>query len=427
MPVSPHRKNKVSLSDFNYDREIETRLFFANLSTVELPLLREIVDDSLKISLTEFSKRMKISLKGLQPFLKKLETVKFLKQEGDFLIVDKEQRKSFESFLVKFDEDFEPGMEYLKSLLAKIPIPVQTQWYHLPRTADNIFQALVESLFSTPKVYTQYIEQLEYENPLLGIIVKELYATPDLTLSVSKLMQEHQLTPEEFHAIALLLEYNLVCCVVYRPKGEGWVEQITPFAEWKTYLTFLQDTTLKPLTGKIKRFHNDDFGFIIDLSAFLKELLKSPVGAKSDDPYHQEIIDRALFHHLVKEVDGKVIARESATAWLQKTLEERALSMSRHPTAVEKGLLRVIRTGWVYVEDFLKGFTGVLSGKEKITLRNKGKKWGYFHPEYSEEEWDLIRTTLCKRLFEAGFIAMGELQGKPCFCVTPFGRKFLEE
>lgn len=432
MPVLPHRKNKVSLADFNYLREIETRLFFARLSVKEIAILREIVDDSLKIDLPEFAKRTKTPLKTLQLFLKKLEGVKFLKIDGNFLIIDKEQRKISESFLIKFDEDFEPGMEYLKGLLSKIPPITQTQWYHLPRNADNIFQTLIDNIFLTPKIYKQYVEQLEYDHPLLKTLVKDLYASPDLSLTAAKVIQKHKLTEEQFHELVLLMEYNLVGCLSYQPnqKGstdEGWDEVITPFAEWRTFQHFLKKTAPKPVTGKVKRFHVEDFAFVLDLSQLLEKIIKTPAAPKSTDPYTQEMLDRLLFIHLVKEENGKLIAKESAHKWLKKSIEDRALSMSRHPTAVEKGLHRVLQIGWVYVDDFLEGFFGVLGSKEKLSLKNRGKKWGYFLPEYTDEEKVVIRQTLTERLFEAGFVALGEHQGKQCFCVTNFGRKFLEE
>jgi|GEM_PF-3150523 len=427
MPVLPHRKNKVSLSDFNYLKEIETRLFFARLSAKEIAILRELADDSLKIDLPEFAKRTKTAPKTLQTFLKKLEGVKFLKIEGDSLIIDKEQRKISESFLVKFDEDFEPGMEYLKGLLSKIPPIIQTQWYHLPRNADNIFQNLIDNTFLTPKIYAQYIDQLEYDHPLLKTIVKDLYASPDLSLSAIKVMQKHKLTEEQFHELVLLLEYNLVACLSYQPNEEGWDEMITPFAEWRTFQHFLKKTAPKPITGKVKKFREEDFAFVLDLSQLLEKVIKAPAASKSADPYTQEMLDRLLFLHLVKEEGGKLIAKESAHNWLKKSIGDRALSMSRHPTAVEKGLHRVLRSGWVYVDDFLNGFFGVLGSKEKLSLKNRGKKWGYFLPEYTDEEKAVIRKTLTERLFEAGFVALGEHQGKQCFCVTNFGRKFLEE
>lgn len=427
MPVLPHRKNKVSLSDFNYLREIELRLFFSGLSNKEVPILQEIVDDSLKMSLLEFSKRVNISAKTLQPLLKKLEECKFLKIEGDHLIVDKEQRKAFETFLIKFEEDFEPGMEYLRSLLNRIPTNIQANWYHLPRNCDDVFQTLVETTLSTPKSYKQYIDQLEYDHPHVGAIIKELYSSPELLLPATKVMKKYRLDLQAFHEAVLLMEYNLVGCLAYIPTVEGWEEVITPFAEFKNYQNFLQSTTSKPISGKVKRFHVEDFGFVLDMSTKLEALMHTPAPAKGDSPYSEQIIERLIFHHLAKEEAGKLKLRESATSWLAKSIEERALSLSRHPTAVEKGLNRLILSGWTYVDDFMRGFTGVLTGKEKIALRNKGKKWGYFRPEYNEEEQALIRTTLTKRLFEAGFIALGEHQGKECFIVTTFGRKYLEE
>lgn len=43
-------------------------------------------------------------------------------------------------------------------------------------------------------------------------------------------------------------------------------------------------------------------------------------------------------------------------------------------------------------------------------------------PAYTEEEKEILKSTIFDWLFEIGVTAVGTYEGEDCFCVTPFGQ-----
>lgn len=443
-----HRKNKIVLTDYNYQRDILSRLLIANLTTVEVEILVEILNNSLTISLKQFAEHLNISLEELKLFIDKLNPSKLVKVVKDVAFIDKEVRKYYESLLIKFDEQFEPGMEFLQSLLQKVPIQALTNWYSLPRTSDDIFQTILEKCLATPKIYERYLQEIQFDDPKLNQIIKYLFASPDFTVTAKELMQTCNLTHEKFEEYMLLLEYNFICCLGYRKIDAYWEEIVTPFFEWHEYLRFKRDTAPKKISdvSNVIRSHPKDFGFVQDMAKILNLLQNKPFPVEACDggyilkpkeanklfpnfpiTYVKQLIDKLLINHLVEIDKERMYPLEISVEWLQKSDQEKALTMSRHPIQVERDLRRVINHGWVYVEEFLKGFTATFGLKEMASLKNKGKKWKYVLPVYTAQELEMIEMTLCERLFEAGVVATGTHLGKSCICITSFGKALLEE
>jgi len=433
MSFLPIKKNKINLSDFNYRREIEIRLLMARLTSFELEVLNEILNNSLIIPLNQLVEILETPKSKLLKTIQKFIDAKLIKQEKETLYVDKELRKQFESHMIKFDPEFEPGMEYIQALLNKVPIHHLPQWYALPRTSDNIFQSIIERFLATPKMYEKYLQELQFDEELLPQISKAVFDSPDFYVTGRMVMENHDLSHSQFEEIALLLEYNLVCCLTYREINGQWEETLTPFHEWRQYLCFMRDAKPKPIPTKtIVPKDEREFGFIQDMSLLLKAASKKPVSPSSiltslqaDDL--EKIIQKIEFHHLGEMKNNKLSSTQRTLAWLDKSLQEKALTFSRHPTKVEKELKQVMHTGWIYVDDFIRFFTGNINGKEPIQLQQKGKRWKYALPSYTKDEEILIATTLCERLFEAGFVDVGTHAGKICVRVTPFGRMSLED
>jgi DNA-binding Lrp family transcriptional regulator len=443
-----NRKNKVVLTDYNYQRDIDSRLLIANLTAFEIEILREILNNSLTISLKQFAEHLNISLPELMLFIDKLKPSKLIKVVKENALIDKEVRKYYESHLIKFDEQFEPGMEFLQSLLIKVPLLASTAWYSLPRTSDDIFQSILEKFLASPKTYERYLQEIQFEDPKLNQIVKKIFSSFDYTVTAKELMNTCHLSHEKFEECMLVLEYNFVGCLQYRKVDGCWEEIVAPFFEWHELLRFKRDTTPKKILDvtNIQRSHSEDFGFVQDMSKILNALQIKPLAIepfegsytlkpkeaaklfpRSPTIYLKNLMDKLLINHMVEIDKERAYALEISLEWLQKSDQEKALTMSRHPIQVEKDLKRVLNLGWIYVEDFLKGFTGAFGLKETGSLKNKGKKWKYVLPSYTPQELEMIQTTLCERLFEAGVVAVGSLLEKPCICVTPFGKALLED
>lgn len=457
MPSAAIRKNKVNLADYPYRRDIENRLFMADLSEFEVNLLKEIVHHSVKISVEQLAEQLEVEVSELITTLDKLNVTKLYKRQQLTLIVDKEMRKYYESQLEKFDEDFKPNMEFLQDLLNKIPIHVLPLWYAIPRSSDNIFASIVEKYFLTPKTYRNYLDELQFDDPLIPKIIRDLYQAPDFILDSSSIIEKYKLTREKFEEYLLLLEYHFICCLSYRKRDNQWHEVITPFAEWLEYLQAEAKTKPKALSHpkEVKPVCSSlEFGFIKDMQAILKTCSRKQLTEKelpsifNKDPRSQEHIDHLLAKLLqlefIKVVKSTIQVQDKGALWLNKSSSEQVMSLAHNPLnrlqaipsasplynprnirQVEKGLRRLAEGEWIDLETFLKGFISPLTHHEPVTLVNKGKRWRYALPLYKAEDYLFIQTVITERLFELGIVALGHYQGRLCFCLTAFGRTSL--
>ena len=256
-------------------------------------------------------------------------------------------------------------MEFLQSLLSKVPIHVLPMWYAISRTSDSIIGSIIEKYLGTPKIYEKYLQEINFDDPILKKISKDVFSAPNFTIEASQLRKKHRLSHENFEKYMLLLEYHLVCCLSYQPVKGGWQEVVTPFHEWKEYLCFLRDTEPEPIK-EIDKIETLDF-----------------------------------------DKDSIPIS--------ERDLRE-----------IKRSLKRVSHLGWIYLEDFLRGFTAAICETEPVALKSKGKRWKYAIPTYSQDEINLVQNILFGRLHSAGIVEIGTHRKKPCFCVTSYGRLSIE-
>jgi DNA-binding CsgD family transcriptional regulator len=368
MTVFTNRKNKVVLSDYNYRRDIENRILMAELTVLEVEVLREIVDGSLKTTLDSLSIDLNIDKKELTSILKKLSPSKLFRLDNEALIIDKEMRKYYESQIIKFDDDFEPGMEFIQGLLSKVPIHILPQWYSITRIMDNIFFSITQKYLLTPKIYENYLQDLQFDEPYINKILQDVHKAPDFKVSSRELMQKYSLSREEFEECMLYLEYNFCCCLSYNRVGNTWEEVVTPFHEWREYLKHLHKNTPEPIKD-------------------VKSI--QPVSAKYDQP---------------------------------KNFKE--IYFDRDVLEVEKSIKRLGK-GWFLIEDFQKGFSGAIGNNEAVILKNKGKRWKYHFPEYNDMDLAFIEWIIHDHFTKHGHVEVGFYKNKPCFSVTEYGRTHL--
>jgi DNA-binding Lrp family transcriptional regulator len=451
------RKHKINLSDYNYQRDIENRLLMSQFSLLDLEILEEILFSSLNIPIRKLAKNVGVSESEALPTLEKLSRGGLLRIQGDTAIVDKEMRKYFEAQMQKFDEEFTPGMEFLQGLLRKVPIHVLPTWYAIPRTSNNIFDSLVEKYLLTPQIFQRYLIEIPFPSPTLAGIVRDVHQAPDFKVPAAVLMSKYSLTKEQFEEHLLYLEFHFVCCLGYSKVKDSWEEVVTPFHEWREYLRFLRDTTPQPISDaqRIQRTRPHDFSFILDMAALLALAKKQPIPLTSlqalPDKTVQTLFGNAAYAHqvlaklrqlkLADVIDGRLYALETANDWLEMRLEDRALFLYRHPLnrllapgipahlchdrnirESEKSVQRVLQMGWVYTDAFLNSALVPLSDGSAVVLKRMGKTWRYAPPEYTDEEKALIKAVICEWLFEIGAVSTGSLDGRECFCVTPFGQ-----
>jgi DNA-binding Lrp family transcriptional regulator len=472
MELNTLRKNKISLEDYDFKQDIENRLLMGQFTSTDLEILEEILYSSIKIPVRKLAKCVGLSESEVFPILDKISKTGLFAFEDDSIVVDKEMRKYFEGQVHKFDPDFKPGMEFLQSLLRKVPIHVLPVWYSIPRTSNNIFDSLVEKYLLTPQIFHRYLMELNFSNPILTSIVQDVYSAPDFKVNGKVLMAKHGISHQQFEEYLLLLEFHFACFLGYEKIDDEWQEIVTPFFEWREYAMFLNATEVSPITSvnKIIRHRPHDFSYIQDLSHILSMTKKQPLtlsldknkrympskatlsalaakfeGFDEDSPAFLSYVDRLITKmrqlKLADIVESRLYALESANDYLDMRPDNRAHFLHRHPLnrlaskdipadlvtdrhmrEAEKSIIRVLNSGWVYFDDFIRGVIAPLGEESTVMLRRQGKTWKYHLPTYTEEELALIKATVLDWLFELGVTAVGVHNGKECFCVTPFGQ-----
>lgn len=447
-------------------------MLMAQFSVRDLEILEEILYSSLTIPLSKLAKNTNATEEELSPILERLSHAGLLTVQKEVLFVDKEMRKYYESQVMKFDEDFLPGMEFLQGLLRKVPIHILPLWYSISRTSDNIFDSIVEKYLQTPLIFQRYLMELSSGEQEFSAIMRDVYEAPDFKVYSSDLIQKYNLSRQQFEECMLHLEFNFVCCLAYEKEDDHWVEIVTPFREWRDYLCFLRDTTPQPIKElfEIQRKRPQDFAFIQDMSAILHLAKKQSLCLKKESSgkwmpdekalaaiaskcegleegsttflsYVEQLLAKLLLLKLADVSEGTLRPLDAANEWLDQRIENRALYVYRHPLnrlslegvspslcnektirEAERSVHRALYSGWVYFDEFLKGVIVPLNEESVVTLKRSGRSWKYALPEYSEEEKILIKETIFRWLFEVGIVAIGTHEGRDCFCVTAFGR-----
>lgn len=460
MLVNPLRKNKINLEDYSYGKDIECRKLMADLSVFEVNILTEIIHGSLKSSVKQLAEYVESTEEEIYPALEKLQKLNLFKLEGKQILVDKEMRKYYEPQIPKFDDDFRADMEFIKGLLSKVPIHVLPTWYSIPRTSDDIFGSIVEKYLLTPKIYQRYLDEISFDEPILNSIMNDVYSQPDYKIRANEIIEKYDLTREQFEEYMLHLEFNLICCLSYNESNEHWEEVITPFYEWREFLRSRQRTMPKPIENslEISRTHTHDFGFVMDMSAIIKETLNAPVSVEQDalpkdiaeqilsriitTEYSKLLVKMLVKLKLVEVADGQMTPRSIAQAWLDKHLQEQAIAVYRYGahqgTAIPGGyidrdlreiencLKRLLSKGWIYFDDFINACCAPIGDNHPVMLIQKGRRWKYQMPTYTEDDIQTIHQYLFQTLFSAGLIATGNHNGKECFSITPFGRMTMD-
>lgn len=456
MYTSQSRKNKIELSDYDFERDLSSRLILSRLSVFEIDVLKEIIFNSLSFPLQELSETLESPIDQILSALERLEPTGLFTLSDQTVSVNKDQRKYFEVQIERFDEDFQPDTGFFQSLLSLVPIQLLPTWYAIPKTTDDIVHSIIDKCHRTTKVFERYLAELQFEDDQVEAIVNEVYQSPELLVEVPTLLQKHDITRERLEEILIYLEFCKVCSLNYRDLGDGtWKQEVTPFYEWREYLLFLKNTECKDsiASEKIKSFFDHDFGFIEHLDRTLQSLAETPIpepeikqhcsGSYSEDEMHDRIFDRICNVNLTKTDNGTLYHTENASIWLEKPIQEKAMALyfstihkyrkrtegqlfnDRDIREVERGLQRILHSGWVPLEHFISGLTASLGDVHEIQLQKKGRYWCYAIPEYDENQMEFIRHVIFHHLLESGMVAIGEHAGTTYISVTTFGQMAL--
>lgn len=438
LELSPARKNKVNLADYNCQQDIENRILMSDFSTLDVEVLEEILFSPLKISLKKLTRTLGCDEKELLNSLKKISSTGLVTLQDDVISVDKEKRKYFEFQIHRFDPNFQPDMEFVQGILRKVPIHLLPTWYSIPRTSNNIFESIVEKFLLTPSIYQRYLGELNFGDPVVNAIMNDVFNSPDFKVSSSDLISKYNLKRRDFEEILLILEFNFVCCLCYQKEDDHWLEYVVPFHEWHEYLRFVRATETPRIHSKseIKQNQESDFHFIEAMSELLLKAKKKPIAVEKS-----RHVDKLCLVKLAEYTNGKLRTLEAGDAWLDLSLENRALHLYRHPQnrilslpvgeryvrEAEKSIKRVLNGEWVFFDDFLKGVLVPLNEHSVVSLKRAGKHWKYVLPVYGEEEKMILKATLFEWLDEMGMVLTGTCDGRDCFAVTHFGRFFFDD
>lgn len=438
LELSPARKNKINLADYNWQQDVENRILMSDFSALDVEALEEILFSPLKISSRKLLRSLSCEEAELNASLKKFASAGLLTLQDDTITVDKEKRKYFEFQIARFEEGFKPNVDFMQGLLKKIPINLLPLWYATPRTSNNIFESIIEKYLLTPHLFQRYLSELNLGDPLLLGIIKDLFAAPELKLSTSDLIAKYNLKRENFEEAMILLELNFVCCVTYEKQDDHWLEFVAPFHEWHEYLQFVR-TTITPTIAAgepVEKHKASPFAFLDEMSAIALQARKKPLTVA-----HSSHIEKLCLTKLAEYTDGKLTLLDTGSDWLDLSLENRALYLYRNPhnrilslpvgeryiREAEKAVKRILHGEWVYFEDFLKGVLVPLNEHSVIQLKRVGKEWKYVLPVYGDHEVALLKAVMFEWLYEMGMTTTGTCRGRECFALTHFGRFFFED
>lgn len=429
LELSAHRKIRLNLSDYEWEKDAELRSLFSDLHQDESDVIEEIFYSPLKTSFRKLSRSLELCESRLEEILNKLEKGLLLQKDGDQLIIDKEMRRRYELQMERLRPGFRPDIDFMQEILRKVPIHVLPSWYAISRTSDNIFQSILDKYLLSPQTFQRYLLDIAYPETWIADLIKTLFSHPDLKISSSDCIARYNLTRKSFDAASLFLEFSFVACLTYEKEGDHWVEFLSPFHEWKEYLSFLRATEAPCLNeDTVEDIEGDDFAYVRALSLSLEE--KKPL------PAYRE---KALTLRFLTE-EGALT--EEGKQWLSSSLEKRALALYKHPLnapilspsmgeralrEAEKTARRMLHGKWVLFEDFFQGALPVFREEHTMPLKRGKTSWSYERPVYTEEEKQALFKTIFFWLKEIGMVATGTFQNQPCFRLTEFGCFFFEE
>ncbi|NGX38361.1 MAG: hypothetical protein K1000chlam2_01534 [Chlamydiae bacterium] len=457
--VATFRKNKIELKEYDYSKDIQNRVLMSQFSLLDFEVLEEILYSSLRIPLSILEKNLDISNDQLVSILEKLSKTQLFKVVADHVLVDKEMRKYYELQILKFEEDFKPGMEYLQGLLKKVPIHILPIWYSISRTSNNIFESIVEKHLETPQIFQRYLMELNLTDPIQKGIMNAVYQSPDYCVNAADMIKKFNLTQEALEEHMLHLEFSFVCCVRYVREKKGFKEVITPFHEWCEYLCHVRDTEPASIIDeeKIDRIKSNDFAATEEMALMLELAQKKPITAAAigtlqkkcsefNERDFESYAEKLCTINLADRDGEKLVCTSDALEWLKMKPYDRAIYLYRHPLngidspnlpeelceprivrEAEKSVSRIVNSGWVFLEDFLKGIFIPLKESHIVSLVRQGRSWKYQLPHYTESELNFFKTVIKNWLFEAGITAWGTKDGRECFCLTSLGQELFSD
>lgn len=464
MQHSQTQRIRVKLEDYKFDLDLKQRLLLKDLTVSEIELIKNIINNSLNITLKDLSDITKIPVNLLKEKLVKLSNLNLYTLEENKLFVNKDIRKFLDIQLERFENDFKPDLDYFLKLIRHIPIEILINWFSISKTSDDIIQSIIENYFLTPDLFKKYLSLLHFDESILNEIMHLIFLNDSLSLDVSTLLQNFKIEKEDLEKYIMILEFHKICCLKFVQEDDHWKEVLIPFFEWKEYLLNCKNRTFQSIEriSEVDLIYSTNFGFIQDLDEIVKSLVTSQIeinkvdekyffvdkkivnkiqstSLKSDLSYHHELISKLLNLKLAVLNDSFLNHTDNVSAWFSKSLQEKGMTLyfltiysyrkhtinyeftDRDIREIEKSLKSIIGKDWVYLDDFINSLMIPIGKTDKNTLQKKGGIWNYCIPKYGENEFTFIQEIIEKHLFYSGILMIGYHDNKKCISMTPFG------
>ncbi len=442
LTASSAAPQKIKIQFENYPSQIDAEAcrLLCSLSEIEVTVVKEILHQSIKIELCHLQEELALSEETLLSILEKLSKIKLFKLEKNALVVDKDKRKRLDIWLEKFQEEFKPNLAFLQQLLTRVPVHAIASWYAIPRTTDHVFEAIFERYFETPKLFRQYVAEIEEQNAFFRLIIQEVFRPPHFKATVESLKEKLDLSEAQLSELLLVLEYHFICCLSYKTINGQRVAMVTPFQEWQEVLEFEFQTRITPLPAQ------EVFADTCCPLAVVEEIRSVVRKEIEEESVHRPLLEKLYWLGWIKqEESGSWSTSESGREWLAMPLHDQITTLATHPLyrldkdeeiaplwnlrnlrLVEKSLRRLPRKEWVDFELFLRGITMPLCDHAPTALKYKGKQSRYFFPVYSKSEKLFITRVILERFVELGIIKAGTYHGKKCILLTALGSRIID-
>ena len=439
MILYTNNKNKVDLKDYPFKLDVHRRRCASRFSPFERDLFYEMCLGSLETTVEELAEDIDVDPAIILSVLKKNSTIGLYSLDGMDVHINKDERKFYEVELEKFNEAYFPNLNYIKSLFNKVPIDVIPQWFSLPKSCSTIFATLIEKHFLTPKLFERYLQELEFDDPILNKLVKELYSSPYYSLNLQELKDSYFLSDEVLYQIVSILEFNLIAVHSYQKIGDAYHEVITPPHEFRTLLIDKLEKRPKNIDEEEKvlatyTLHHD---YIPKVTKTLKTIKQLMEDKHETDVQHQDLalIRKLLEIDLLDTVEEQIIVSKEGDSFLSLDDDEKTkhflvprkrkkrLFSEWVQRQIEKEL--IVYTSWIFLEDFINSLQIPLDTHAPMELIRKGRSSFYSIPAYNPDEKEAIRTFLTDHLAIAGIIELAQVEGQLAFRITQFGRNQL--
>ena len=442
--IQIQKKNRVDLSEYPYEQDLNYRLLLASLNPTTTKLLIELFYLSSKTTLVKLKNALDLTENELKEFVDEIAPFNILSIEQDVVLIDKDVKKKIESFLEKFDEEFSHGIEYFQSLLKQVPINILPTWYSLPRSCDSIFLSLKEKIFHTPSQYLRHLQNIESDDPSVPLVIQALLAANNHLLTMDQLESVSGKSGFELQKLVLFLEFNFAAVMCYIEESGAWTSVLKLPNELSCYLNQLSVTPPFKILAQnlVKPDRGIPLTFAFDLSQVLRlakvhtlkgqttqeGIIFDPSGIQKleqnlacEQNYALRLLKKAIELKLLEMDQGFITPHVQSEQWLLYSLEKQALSLykaiwiqgSHGAKQVEKGLQTLLQKGWVLADEVIQY---VSYGKPLLQRTRDG---------YSYDLMDQVSMTRehLDLLFESGLIEWGSIDKKRCVRLTELGKQ----